>query len=292
MFPFVRPLNIHPPPTFSGGPMNFSKFKEPYINVPILKHDYEIYPEKKSDLAVCVIPANNKALQEYAITKDNIKKYAEKCGADLIELFGDVCPHWPLLNKYRLFFVTSKYKRTLFLDVDIIVNEDTPNIFEITPEDKFCIHDEMPSLLTSGINVNKHFFKLLKMVAKEFNLPLKQNPRAYNSGVMVIPNDLAKHFSQPLTNRIINEWTSEQAYMNLTIPDEDVFLLDSKFNHLFFDINFWENINDAYFIHVAGSGGSGYRLELMRRLLNKNYKPLLPPIGEGVQPKWMDKYAL
>lgn len=292
MFPFVRPLNIHPPA--GGYTMNFSHLpeEERYINVPLLKHDYELYPEKKSDLAICVIPANDKAMLEYKITKSTIENYAKKCGADLIELFGDVCPHWPLLNKYRVSFVTSKYHRTLYLDTDVLIADDAPNIFEITPEDKFCIYNELPDLINNNQQEAYNIFiDIEKELCEYFNLSPRTNKLGFNAGIMLIPNKLSHYYQQPNKNKIPKQWTLDQIYLALTIPDEHLFLLNEKFNHLYFKIDFWENIHDTYFIHVAGSGPAEYRLELLNRIKNKNYKPFLPPNSALFKPKWIEKYV-
>ena len=70
---------------------------------------YDEIPSSTSDYAVCVIPANESAMELLDITREGIQSYAEKCGADYIELTGDQSPDWPMANKYRLHQVTSKY---------------------------------------------------------------------------------------------------------------------------------------------------------------------------------------
>ena len=79
-------------------------------------------PEKTKDIAVCVIPANEPALELLGITRDSIKSYAKKCDADYIELTGDQHPDWPMANKWRVHKVSSTYEKTLYLDSDVFVH--------------------------------------------------------------------------------------------------------------------------------------------------------------------------
>ena len=90
-----------------------------------------------------MIPANDDAQQLLDVTRHSIQKYAEKCGADYIELKDDQHPTWPMANKYRVYNVSSVYDKTLYLDCDVMIKDDAPNLFELTPDDKFCVLEEI-----------------------------------------------------------------------------------------------------------------------------------------------------
>jgi len=53
--------------------------------------------------------------------------------------------------------------------------------------------------------------------------------------------------------------------------------LDWRYNLEFIDYDFWSKIEDAYFIHLNGSKPLEYRLELLHRIINKNYTFLPQP---------------
>ena len=77
---------------------------------PLIQLD-DVLPSQKSDIAICVIGANDVAMKQLDATRLNIVNYASKCGADYIELNGDKSPEWPMSNKYRLKQVIEKYEQ-------------------------------------------------------------------------------------------------------------------------------------------------------------------------------------
>ena len=87
---------------------------------PVIQFD-DVLPRQNSDIAICVIPANDIASRQLDITRSNILNYANSCGADYVELDGDLSQDWPMSNKYRLRQVVEKYEHTLYLDCDIVV---------------------------------------------------------------------------------------------------------------------------------------------------------------------------
>ena len=86
--------------------------------------------DPQSDLAICVIPATQSHIELLDITRETIKKYAQKCNADYIELSGNQCEDWPMANKYRLNHVCNLYEKTLYLDCDILIKEDDIILFK------------------------------------------------------------------------------------------------------------------------------------------------------------------
>ena len=69
----------------------------------------------------------------------SIENYAKKTNSDLIVMDNsNLLPEYPnnhfLLYECYKDFVNSDYDRMLFLDVDILINPDTPNVFEEFPE--------------------------------------------------------------------------------------------------------------------------------------------------------------
>lgn len=231
-------------------------------------------PTPTSDYAICVIPANDYALQHLKKSYNSIKKYAEKCGADYIELTGDQHPDWPMANKYRLHKVTSTYKKTLYLDCDVIVNDIAPNIFEVTPDDKISIYDELPI----WDFVNDEISGMGWITQEQHNIVHKYKvgkhkdigKRMYNGGVMVVPKDLADLYKQP-EDPYPSWWCWDQQYMTMGIDKKQIHLLDEKFNWEYLRSDFWEGVEESYFIHINGEKNQEYRVALMQRLANGLY---------------------
>ena len=223
---------------------------------------FDILPEKKSKYAVCVIPANDSAMELLDITRAGVKKYAEKCGADYIELSGDQNPDWTMSNKYRLNRVAKSYDKTLYLDCDIVVKDDAPNIFELTPDDKISAYDEYEIFKqrndTAWIrNQQEHIFIT---TLSSFSDDIKEEyitngefitESMINGGVLVIPNALADYYKQP-SSPYTKFWCFDQHLLTLELPEEKFNNLTYKFNCEYEGKDFWYFTHDAHFIHLNG----------------------------------------
>lgn len=210
-----------------------------------------------SDYAVCVIPANQSAMDLLDITRDSIKSYAKKCGADYIELSGDQHPAWPMANKYRLHKVTSTYKKTLYLDCDIFVRPESPNIFEITPDNRISAYDEWEiwedKKETLWIQREQEVI-VRKTLDKEAKHRLINNGKftanaMINGGVMVIPQSLSDVYKQPKTP-YPRQWCFDQHCLSLLLDKSKFHNLDKKFNLEYVNPDFFSTHEDAYFLHI------------------------------------------
>jgi hypothetical protein len=228
-------------------------------------------PTPKSKIAICTIPANDDAMRQLDITRKNILDYSERCGADYIELQGDKSPEWPMYNKYRLKQVIEKYEHTLYLDCDVVVKETAPDVFKTFNKNKICIVDEWK--LIEGV-----YKGLLKGLKKERELAISEYPHLSNNnrniqpngGVMFFPKHLAERYSQP-SKPYAKRWCFDQDYLLLNLADDEFELVDWRYNLEFIDYDFWSKIQDAHFVHLNGSKPLEYRLEVLHRIVNKNY---------------------
>lgn len=175
-----------------------------------------------------------------------IKRYAEKINADFINInkFDSqyITQKW---NKFHIHELLNKYKRILYLDIDMIIREDCPNLFEIVPENKLGMFNE-------GKYVPR--FEFLEQASEYYKEPLKKwNGKFYNSGVMVISRIHKPIFKLP---RGIDFVETDQPYINLRILNDKVemFDLDFKFNRMdILDKHCGINRLDSYIVHYAGA---------------------------------------
>lgn len=214
-------------------------------------------PTPTSDYAICVIPANQSAMDLLEVTRDSIKSYAKKCGADYIELTGDQHPDWPMANKWRVHSVTSVYKKTLYLDCDIFVKPESPNIFEITPDNQISAYDEWEvwegKKQTEWIQREQNVV-VRKTLDKDTKNRLIKNGKftanaMINGGVMVIPQSLSSLYKQPETT-YPRQWCFDQHYISLVLDKSQFHNLDKKFNLEYVREDFFDCLDDSYFIHV------------------------------------------
>lgn len=219
---------------------------------------YDELPEKQSDYAICVIAANDIASELLDITRESIQSYAKRCNADYIELSGDQHPYWPMANKYRLYQVTSVYKKTLYLDCDIVIREDAPNIFDNTPDDKISAYDEYDVWTQNGdVQWIKDQQELIiqRFCSPEFREKFLDNgafiepKRMLNGGVLVIPNELSDYYKQP-DDVYPKQWCFDQNLLTLMLPEDKLHNLDRRYNCLYSSRDFYVNHKDSYFIHA------------------------------------------
>lgn len=208
--------------------------------------------DPQSDLAICVIPATQSHIELLDITRETIKKYAQKCNADYIELSGNQCEDWPMANKYRLNHVCNLYEKTLYLDCDILIKEDAPDIFKLTPNNKISCFDE------AKLHKYDWWIKKEQKVIKqntshttytdlEINVP--KETRMFNGGVMVIPRDLSDYYKQP-SSPYPRMWCFDQHLLTLTLPEQLWHPLGDEFNLEFVDGAFWYRLPKKHFIHL------------------------------------------
>lgn len=256
-------------------PIIIEKAKKNFVN---LMHFYDELPEKRSDRAVCVIPANDWALELLDITRESIVAYAKKCNADYIELTGDQIPTWPMSNKYRLANVTPVYEKTLYLDCDIRVMPHAPDIFDATPDDKISVFDEFSNWIdrnwTDWIKLEQDIIVRYLLEDEQYSHLLDNGKfvepnKMFQGGVLVIPKSLAGWYKQP-DRCYPRQACFDQNYLTLTLPEELHHNLDEKFNltwqkmdftYVNLHSDFLSKAQSCYFMHVNG--------ELDRKLRKK-----------------------
>lgn len=91
------------------------------------------------DRVVCVMSVGaGKYLKQYELVKENIMAYAKKCHADFKfineyidkDLKRDIYSQKLLIPDYL-----REYEQVLFLDLDILISPDCPDIFALMPQD-------------------------------------------------------------------------------------------------------------------------------------------------------------
>lgn len=220
-------------------------------------------PTPTSDYAVCVIPANNSAMELLNISRESIKTYAKKCDADYIELTGDQHPDWPMANKYRLYQVTSKYNKTLYLDCDVFISPNADNIFDETPDDKISAYDEYEVWQLkneTGWIEQQQDTIIRRLNEKELHDKYLDNGRTIfpnsmiNGGVLVIPKSCSHYYQQP-ESPYPKHWCFDQNYLTLLLPDDKFHKLDYKYNNLRESPWFYKNFHKSFFNHCNGGKG-------------------------------------
>jgi hypothetical protein len=186
------------------------------------------------------------------MTHPSIKKYAEKLGEDVEFIIIDesyekeiISAHWA---KFELFNLLNKYDRIIYLDTDLIIREDCPDLFKVVPEDMIGMYEEgkyvnrIPSITEASVAYKQ------KMKVKEGEV------RYYNTGVIVLSKQHKSLFAPPPEQKELGMY--EQGYINLKINNEkikNIHRLTYHYNRTeIIDTLTGENRLASYIVHYAG----------------------------------------
>jgi hypothetical protein len=190
-----------------------------------------------------------------AITHPTLEAYARRLGADFIvwrDFAGHSLPHYQKLELGKLL---ARYDRVLYLDTDILVRDDTPDLFELVPAGEL-------GMLPESDYVDRKINIIQYMIAVEYDARAWDG-KYYNAGVMVLSPCHANLFVQP--ERETNHF-KEQTHLNVMISrtKTKVFPLPYRFNRMYYmDWSFGEHRCDCYLIHYAGTSAIAGEEEIL-----------------------------
>lgn len=198
-----------------------------------------------------------------SLTHPTIKNYASKIGADFLCInkkdISETTPHW---EKFQIYDLLEEYDRIAYIDTDVIIRRDCPDLFKEVPENKLGMFNEAPFTDRSK--------ELMIDICKEYNEKLPGwDGRYFNSGIMVISDDHKKLFKKP-EREIFNYY--EQSYLNMMIAklNIDIHELHYRFNRMTcMDSYTGEERHDSYIIHYAGYPNPDLVLNLIKKDIKK-----------------------
>ena len=187
----------------------------------------------------------------------SVKMYAEKCEVDY-HLVQDKKIDWkhPTFERFDLFFNQEwfeKYTNILYLDTDLIVWPNAPDIFKMYPDtESFKVCEDRISKRRTPAWHKKH---VKDTVLDEFDGTTLQNSR-FNAGVFMLNKKSAEQISKFLDYKNIDIDDNSLLIYALLKSKASVTKMDWKFNK--------KNGVNSYFGHAFGQ----------QKFHNKNY-PLL-----------------
>ena len=201
-------------------------------------------PDETMKKALVTIASGEYFLRMAALTHPTLRAYAERIGADFIhwsDTSGHAIPEYKKLDVAGLLDV---YDRVLYVDTDVIIRDDAPDVLEIVPYDHLGMLEES-RYYDRRIGV----LKFMEHVGFDSS---KWNGKYYNAGIFVCSRVHRDVFVPPPV-----EWDHfrDQTWLNTLIADRGakVFSLPYRFNRvLAFDRFYGEDRLDAYFLHYAG----------------------------------------
>jgi ADP-heptose:LPS heptosyltransferase len=181
------------------------------------------------------------------ITHPSIKAYADRIGADFKVISEkSVSEEYIHFEKFQIHEMLLRYERIIFIDTDVIVRDDTPNLFDVVPSTKLGAFNE-GFLERAGS---------LSVICQKYGHQLQGDwdGSYYNTGVLVVSRCHRSLFKLPPQQVVIGDFY-EQDYINMFIYLNKVpmFPLTYHYNRMSsIDKYVGENRHASYIIHYAG----------------------------------------
>jgi hypothetical protein len=183
------------------------------------------------------------------LTLSSIQKYSKKINSDFLNINEETINHNYILDddyslqKFQIYDLLNQYKRIIYFDIDLIIREDTPNLFDIVPTTEIGLMNEAKF---------KQNHELINF-AEAYGEPLKKwDGTFYNTGVMVISRIHKPIFKFPKNKNFI----SDDLFINMRVLNDKtkVFGLDWKYNRLStMDSFIGKSRLDSYIVHYSGA---------------------------------------
>lgn len=221
------------------------------------------------------------------VTRKGRAAYASKCDADYIEILDDAHPKWGMANKWRIARFAEGYYQTCYMDGDVIVKPDAPNIFEAGPSYTIMFRDELP---TVKANAAGDYVQRLLQWAKIFRCQ-KAPTFSPNAGVMVIPQNMINLYHPPEKD-VKEDWCLDQYYLACRLVNEGltdkITFLSEEYHLMYIQQDFWKKLPECKIIHLNGSQNGPYRLELAKRIEADNFDFFMPDSKKVWVPPWAE----
>lgn len=180
-----------------------------------------------------------------AITRPHLARYAARCGADFVELGGDLRPAWPMANKYRMTRLAWHYDHALLIDADCLPTPGAPDIFDAAGSASIAARDERPDYRPADwFAVEAADFYASQLV--EF-----YPDRCINAGVMVFRPEALEYYTEP-PRPYPKYWCGEQFWIWYRTRNAFIEWLDDRYNWAAIRSDFRDHLGDAWIIHLNG----------------------------------------
>ena len=212
--------------------------------------------------ALVVVAPDAKPQAELKISGPLLRKYAEECEADYIELTDFPPLNHPCANKYVVSQIAREYEQTMLADTDIIPLPGAACMFDAVPVGMWGLVDDLVNLeaLDLGVFLRHEWGNFLEKSGK----PLIPLEKAWNSGLFIAPTDAEREYHVP-PMPVPNYWCTEQHYHTWCLMHSGRIVdLPQIWQAGFLWKNFPEVLKTAHFAHICGcQGPHRFRLAFM-----------------------------
>ena len=156
------------------------------------------------------------------ITHPFMRRYAQRIGADFVPIHKSIYPHCHF-DKLQMYDLLGKYNRIIYIDTDVLVKLDCPNLFKIVPEDAVGMYNEGAPATKKE---RKEHQEVFEEASEKYGLPLPERSRGefYNAGIMVLSIQHREHYRPP--EKVVFMKYGDQPLVNLRLMNADVRIFD------------------------------------------------------------------
>lgn len=181
-----------------------------------------------------------------SLTHPTFRAYADRIGASFHCISGVLLSeNSPIWEKFQIYDLLGKYDRILYVDSDILISLDAPDLFQLVPQLYLGLFEEG--------HCTDRPIELIQDAALAYGEDMPQcDGKYYNAGVIMASRCHRDVFIPP-EKQIQTSCFIDQDYINLRIAKSgfDIFSLDHRFNHM--SCSAGDRLQ-SYFIHYAGGG--------------------------------------
>jgi hypothetical protein len=213
-------------------------------------------PATNRQRAIVTVANGTEFVEILKLTRPFMQAYADRVGADLIDLDNDT-EDWGPLEKFRTFHFARQYEQTLFVDADAIITDRCPDLFDMYADADIAAHDDWSFLFkTDWLERERN------TVASRSGLAIEHTAQCLNSGIVLVNQSAADVWNRPLVD-IGTSHCAEQIYLehqiaNAILSGATFANLDSKANWQWWfsthdEGRFESGLDDAWIVHFANA---------------------------------------
>lgn len=194
-------------------------------------------------LVTMVVGSQAKELAKYTLPK--MRAYAKRCGAEVLVIEINTGGEYVLASKFQVESIAKRYLQTLFVDIDVIIRDDCPDLFAMYPHG-VAMHSEAAKL-----HHIDWYIANLRDVCQSQNLPLTPVD-CWNTGVVLCDRETAGIWTAPAAP-LPRYHTSEQTWVAVNAKRQSIAIqpLSSNLNWQAWYDEFAGGLSDAKIVHLA-----------------------------------------
>lgn len=192
------------------------------------------------------------------VTESSVAAYADRMGWEVVVLrerkIKRTLRWWRrrkqnlLLEKFQLYDVLNDFDRVVFVDADVMIHPEAPNILDEVPSGALGVLNEQ-----FGVEEPKRIEEWTLMQERLGCLDTFPS-RYFNSGVMVLARHHRELFDYQKLKFAIGRWPEQNTLNYYTVRKMvPICWLDSRWNHIPLFPDFWnaELRRRSWFVHYA-----------------------------------------